>query len=110
MAKEKMLTAIINTRSRGLIKKWPAYAAKGHWAITVPASFRIKGEPNFAAKYATMTHQPTGFRSGDCKRAKDYTKRLERLNALFGDSKTVKGVRRKYAKLSKADKNFVRGL
>lgn len=101
-----MLTAIINTRSKGLIK-WPAYAVKGHWAITVPLKQICGAEPDFTADYAIVSHQPTGYRVSACKRAKDYTKRLKRLNALFGDSKTVKGVLRKYAKFSKADKHFL---
>jgi hypothetical protein len=101
-----MLTAIINTRSKGLIK-WPAYAVKGHWAITVPLKQICGAEPDFTADYAIVSHQPTGYRVSACKRAKDYTKRLERLNALFGDSKTVKGLMRKYAKFSKADKHFL---
>jgi hypothetical protein len=101
-----MLTAIINTRSKGLIK-WPAYAVKGHWAITVPLRQICGAEPDFTADYAIVSHQPTGYRVSACKRAKDYTKRLKRLNALFGDSKTVKGLLRKYASFSKADKHFV---
>ena len=102
-----MLTAIINTSPEGLIKDWPAYAVKGHWAITVPLKQIWGAEPDFTSDYVIVTHQPTGRRLGYCKRAKDYTKRLKRLNALFGDSKTVKGVLRKYAKFSKADKHFV---
>jgi hypothetical protein len=73
----------------------------------VPLKQICGAEPDFTADYAIVSHQPTGYRVSACKRAKDYTKRLERLNALFGDSKTVKGLMRKYAKFSKADKHFV---
>lgn len=106
---EKKVFAIINTRSRGLLVCWPAHAVMGHWAITVPVPWVGDGELLFNAEYATMTHQPTGFRAGDCALAKDYTKRLQRLNALFGNAQTVKGVQRKFNALSDKDKRFVRG-
>lgn len=91
--------------SRGMLP-FPAYAIKGNWAVTPPS---MGGLPYVGAKWAVVTHLPTGYRAIDIPKASDYTAVLDRFNRMFGNAVTVRGVMRKYSKLSPKDKKLIQG-
>jgi hypothetical protein len=102
-----MLKAIVNIRGKKR-KNWPAVAIVGNWAATLPVNgFDLK--PRDKSGWLVITHQPTGLRAFDIKAEEDVLRILKRLDKLFGNAKTKIGVMRKYNKLSKKQKDFLRG-
>ncbi len=111
--KEKMpkLTAYMFPTKGKLRKRWPAYAIEGHWAITVCAMpWSYPAKPWIECPRVEVTHQPTGYKAADIPKSGNYTMRLNRMNEIFGNASTVKGVVRKYKRLSDEEKKWVRGL
>jgi hypothetical protein len=88
--------------------KWPVFMIVGLWGLTPPPQYGTR-KPNMNKEWMVVTHLPTGRRAGDirvddpCKKQK-----LAKYAQMFGRARTVDGIRRKYRKLSKYQKSWIK--
>ena len=104
---EQVGTCDLATRGRS-VKRWPVLLIVGLWGLTPHLPYG-KIKPDLEYEWLTITHLPTGFRAGDM-RVDDSRKRqkLAKYAQMFGGARTVDGVQRKYRKLSKRQKSWIK--
>ena len=92
----------------GSIKGWPVLLIVGLWGLTPHLPWG-KIRPDLECEWLTVTHLPTGVRAGDM-RADDPRKRqkLAKYAQMFGNATTFDGVQRKFRKLSKRQKSWIK--
>jgi hypothetical protein len=88
--------------------KWPVFMIVGLWGLTPPPQYGTR-KPSVDKEWMAVTHLPTGVRGGDV-RVDDPSKKqkLEKYAQMFGRARTVDGTRRKYRKLSKYQKSWIK--
>jgi hypothetical protein len=103
---EQVGTCEIATRHGRM--KWPVFMIVGLWGLTPPPQYGTR-KPSTDKEWMDVTHLPTGFRGGDV-RVNDPRKRqkLAKYAQMFGGACTVDGVQRKYRKLSKYQKLWIK--
>jgi hypothetical protein len=103
---EQVGTCEIATRHGRM--KWPVFMVVGLWGLTPPPQYGTR-KPSTDKEWLAVTHLPTGVRGGDV-RVDDPRKKqkLEKYAQMFGGARTYDGVQRKYRKLSKDQKLWIK--
>lgn len=91
------------------LKRWPCYGRQGQFCIT-PPPYRHQSpcRPDIESEWYTITHQPTGFRAIHVR--KDDPKIINKLGKvarLFGKTRTVLGIQKKFKKLDRRTKKWL---
>ncbi len=89
-------------------ENWPCYGRCGKWVLSAYAYSLLF--PKEMIDVLTVTHEPTGLRACYVPNTTEALRILARFNKLFGSSKTLDGVMRKWDSLPKREKNWVRSM